>query len=778
MTAPASLLQALAQALSAAASGNTYTSVPVAAVLWPDKESAWQAALPAICEQIPNLLTLGDYDSATRTGPAIWLKAALAGALDDVPLTANSPVILYLPGVGRTDLRAIESCPRALQPLAELQYRGAFWSQTNGKDWTISAWLGSKNGGLGLNVTQSRETQEALRQALEAGVLLAQDIHSLQDRTIDAPWLLSLMAPNPSRDLLAWMNDPTAFQTQYAGVRWDIFLQRCQTDFGFDPIADGVLTAAECFTQGQGPWAAVAELYADSWPSFPGLLELLRRVQAPDLGLFPDPDTQAAYPQINEHSEAALRYQLAACKAMDVEQARQTILAQEQEHGIRRNWLWSRMGHAPLAQALGHLAALAEQSRQLPTGTTPDELASAYTQHGWHVDDAALQSLASIHTREDTEAVSAALRALYLPWLQESARRLQHAAQAQAGLPRPAAVASTAGTCTVFIDGLRYDVAQHLAQRLQALGEVHLSHQWTCLPSVTASGKPWCSPIASAITGQPEDTEFNPRVAADGKPLSSYHFERVLAEHDIQKLKAAETGDPQGLSWAEAGDLDHYGHEHGVRLAKDMAQQLDHILERLNELWDAGWTCLRIVTDHGWLLLPGGLPKSELPKHQTETRWGRCAVLKDSAMGTPLTFGWSWCDTVQIAFAPGVCSFVAGAEYAHGGLSLQESLVPVIELRRGQNAPASIQATITDITWKGLRCIVQVDSSAPDLLVDIRTKAASADTSIVANPKRLESGKANLAVADDGDEGCAAVVVVLSANGQVIQKRPTTVGEP
>ena len=48
--------------------------------------------------------------------------------------------ILYLPGVSRQELRAVAECPPALMPLAELQYRGAFWSQVNHKDWTVLAW--------------------------------------------------------------------------------------------------------------------------------------------------------------------------------------------------------------------------------------------------------------------------------------------------------------------------------------------------------------------------------------------------------------------------------------------------------------------------------------------------------------------------------------------------------------------------------------------------------------------------------------------------------------
>jgi hypothetical protein len=230
------------------------------------------------------------------------------------------------------------------------------------------------------------------------------------------------------------------------------------------------------------------------------------------------------------------------------------------------------------------------------------------------------------------------------------------------------------------------------------------------MPSVTASGKAWCSPVAGLVSGTAEDVEFEPRVAADGKPLSGHNFRKLLTDNGVQPLDKHETGDPSGRAWTESGDLDHYGHEHGVRLARDVDAQLAAVVERVQELRDAGWRRVRIVTDHGWLLVPGGLPKTELPKHQAETRWGRCAVLKDTAHGTPLTFGWDWCKDVQVAYAPGVSSFIAGADYAHGGLSLQECLVPVLDLVVAAPAAAA-QVTIKAVTWKGLRCVVEVDSS-------------------------------------------------------------------
>lgn len=778
--ASGTVASALTTAVQSAAKGNSATTAPAAAVLWPDKERQWESAIPTLMQLLPGLFRLGNFDTASRSGPAVWLKCAIAGALPEMQFQ-GVPVV-YLSGVSRAELRAIESCPRDLQPLAELQYRGVFWSQVNAKDWTVSAFLSSKNGGLGLDVAQDKATQEALAQVLSAGVLLDRPLDELKGRQINAEWLLSLLAPNPTRDLLAWMNAPQAIQTEWTGVRWDVFCKRAKSDFGYDPVSDGPLVAAEKLARRDGKWAAVAELYRDSYTSFPEVLTLLRTVQPPQLGLFPDMDPNAplaGYPQANERGEAALRYALAACGAMDAAQARTAILAAEKEHGARRGWLWTRMGRAPLASALEHLARLAELSAAAPIGNTPSELAASYQQFGWRVDDAAMQALGCVHTKADTDAVGVAVRAAYLPWLEEAAKRLQDAVKNVGGMPalQAASDASTvdSGTCTVFVDGLRYDVAQRLRAKLDGLCTTTLAARWTSMPSVTASGKAWCSPVASLVSGTAEDVEFEPRVAADGKPLSGHNFRKLLADNGVQLLDKHETGDPSGRAWTESGDLDHYGHEHGVRLARDVDTQLAAVVERVQELRDAGWRRVRIVTDHGWLLVPGGLPKTELPKHQAETRWGRCAVLKGTAHGTPLTFGWDWCKDVQVAFAPGVSSFIAGADYAHGGLSLQECLVPVLDLVVAAPAAAA-QVTIKSVTWKGLRCVVEVDSASVGLTVDVRTKPALATSSLVASVKPLEGGKASVAVAEDDNLGAAAVVVILAADGQVLQKQATTVG--
>jgi hypothetical protein len=105
---------------------------------------------------MPELFTLGEYEPEKRIGPAIWLRCAIERSLPDVDLPGNIIPVIYMPNVSRQTLRAVEECPDTLKPLVELQYRGTVWRQRNGRDWTVEAFLVSKDGGLGLDVAKDR----------------------------------------------------------------------------------------------------------------------------------------------------------------------------------------------------------------------------------------------------------------------------------------------------------------------------------------------------------------------------------------------------------------------------------------------------------------------------------------------------------------------------------------------------------------------------------------------------------------------------------------------
>ena len=116
------------------------------------------------------------------------------------------------------------------------------------------------------------------------------------------------------------------------------------------------------------------------------------------------------------------------------------------------------------------------------------------------------------------------------------------------------------------------------------------------------------------------------------------------------------------------------------------------------------------MTDHGWLLLPNGLSKAELPQHLTQLRKGRCAVLKDGAVTDQQTVPWHWDPSVRIAVASGIRCYEAGQEYEHGGLSPQECVTPVITVTVLGGHQTEV-VTIDSITWKKLRCNIESNAA-------------------------------------------------------------------
>ena len=145
---PHSVFDALLLSLQKAADYNRDDMAPPVAVLWPDEKREWERLTPRLRMALPHFLIFGPYDKANRTGPAIWLRCVLAGKAPEITWPVGAAPIIYFPGVSRSTLRATDECPNDLKPLAELQYRGVFWSQINSKDWTVTAFLQSGNGGL------------------------------------------------------------------------------------------------------------------------------------------------------------------------------------------------------------------------------------------------------------------------------------------------------------------------------------------------------------------------------------------------------------------------------------------------------------------------------------------------------------------------------------------------------------------------------------------------------------------------------------------------------
>lgn len=746
---------------------------PPVAVLWTDPRREWVSLLSLLRDRMPELVALGDYVPAERTGPAIWLRCAIDRTLPTPGLPPERPPVVYLPGVSRQDLRAGDDCPEHLRPLVELMFRGTMWLQPNGTDWTVHAFLTSPRS-LALDVARDEATLRALAGALPEAALTSPG--QLSGKRLQAEDFDRMLAPDVIRDLLRWMSDPAGTKARLGSAGWPAFCNRCRDDMQFDPETQTEIEAARELVRAEDGWQDAWDRFEESPERYADLARLLRRSRPePSLRAFFDSER---WPHVNDEEEQALRDALGRIRGRAQDQAAQAILDLEAEHGKRRQWVWARLGLAPLADTLAPLARMAAVVRQVNAGGSPDEMARAYVERGWPADAATWEALA-MAPAADQPLVSDIVRTLMEPWLDDSARIFQTAV-ARRPLPGRAQprVEADDDACVVFVDGLRFDLGQRLAERLEARGcRVRVRHRWAATPAVTATAKPAATPVADRFTGTELGADFAPRIAEKNRPATSENIRDLLRTEGYQLLGEGMFDAPAAhpaRGWLETGRIDSLGHTLGARLASSIAIELDQLAERVAALLDAGWKAVRIVTDHGWLLLPGGLPKVDLPKHLTESRWARCALVSGGTPADVIHAPWHWNPTESFATAPGIACFRKSEEYAHGGLSLQECLTPDLLVERANEG--IVVATIDSVTWRGLRCLVEATARGASVRADLRLGRATG-VSVAASTKSIEDGSASLVLADDEHEAAALVVVLLDGAGQVLAQRATRVGE-
>lgn len=743
-------------------------------ILWTDGERLWEKSARMISHSQPGFFQLDESEVGDFSGPSTWVRYQLGKWTGD-----NVPVV-YLPGIHRHQFRGAAGFPEYARHLYALQFQGQFCSQLNGKDWTPAAILGSEDGGLGLRVARDRATQQALGDQLEA--VLQTPVAELRGKQLEASDFHELAIGDPVRLVLDWMNAPEKATKDWPESQLAAFLAFCKKDLGFHPEKDGIITAAEKMTSGDGKWTKVWNRFEELALSLPGVRQSLDLVKPADLFSNSNP----RIPATNRRLEDELRKGLGEVGTLPEAKAKEALLALAKVHSPRAGTLFARLGEAPLAKAITHLDRMVAGMKNGVAGTDCASIGESYLEGAWVVDAEARRAWDAARKSEDAAAVATALRATYLPWLESLATRLQACAAAYPIKKSQDAREQVIepGTVILFVDGLRVDLAKELIETMTTDDlKIESAPAWSAMPSVTATAKPAWQPLAAALHGHAASEVFEPIVAATGKPCGTTEFRKLLKECGLTWVDPSQAGNPEQCGWTEVGAFDRYGHDQGAKLAWRIHEELLGVRQRIEELLQAGWKSVRVVTDHGWLWMPGGLPKVDLPKHLTVSKWGRCALPDPQASHELPMVPWFWGNEHPIVLAPGISVFKNGTEYTHGGMTLQEALTLTIHFSREQvsgGAPASI----TSSKWSGFRLKIGIDPADPTVRADIREKVADPSSSIFKGEKPEKEkqkapdadGTLTLFVEDDSSVGKAAFLVILR-NGIVLAKKSITIGE-
>ena len=759
MTTP---LDALVAAVRDAASYNAASEAPPEAVLWCDASREFLPLLPALRERLPELLTYGDFDAATRTGPAVWLRAVLATDGAEIDIPEYGTPILYLPGVGRETLKGADDCPALLQPLVWYTVAGTLFGHVNGKDWTLRGFLASDRGPLKFDIAEDNATRAAL--VLAASRFCSRPVEDLRGKRWDADQLNVLLAPDLAADMLYWIDG--AFTEADDPDRFAAFANIAETQLNCDPRKLSPQDAVRRLAKREGRWRRVWERFAAS-TGFETVVTYLG-LEEPE-SFIEHWETRDSYPRLNAQDENNLRVALLSLADLSPEASKKRVAEWNEEHAPRRKTIWARRGEAPLANALDFVARVAT-AKPLPSHDG-NALAQAYVTAGADTDWAAMCALAAAPRELDRKAITAALRAVYLPWVEAGALSLQELIRNGKVKLAHSPDTEPEATTIVFVDGLRMDLARELVRRLESEGaRVSLDWMWSGFPTVTATCKPIVSPVASMLGG-PQTTSDVVPITPDGKPTTKPVLFKLM---EAQGWETDSTLLPDAKLWAETGHFDDEGHALGARVAERLSVGIRDAADRILQLVRSGRS-LRVVTDHGWLLMPGGLPHAELDVGLVEPngKRTRCALVKAEAQTSYLQVGWTWNPEVSVATATGARSFFASYEYAHGGVSPQECVLPVLDVTSGS---AERTVTILHAKWEGLRLRVDVADGA-DLSVDLRRGSETSGPSLIKGGRVLDdSGRTSFLVSDEHDRQTACLVV-SDDEGRVLAHRTLKVGD-
>ena len=383
-----------------------------------------------------------------------------------------------------------------------------------------------------------------------------------------------------------------------------------------------------------------------------------------------------------------------------------------------------------LAAELG--AAVASAAAEVGgMGTSARAWVDAYTRDGgWFRADQLFRNLeavlAGMDDEVETETAIDAVRQRYEQLAEAMANGFSQALR-QSGWSVPGVLHQTAVFPTVvearrgrvayfLVDSLRYGMGAELAAQFADAEERELQPAIAALPSITPVGMAALLPGASASFSVVESKGLAARIGSSTLPDWQARCKHLKAERPnalemtldqlLQKKPASlakQLGDAS-LVVIRSTEIDTLGEAGNDWLARQvMNTMIGNLARGIRALAKAGIDRVVVAADHGHQFvsrketdMQTGNPGGEAVKVARRCWVGRGGTTPPSAVRvTGAELGY---DTdLDFIFPTGLAVFQTqgGLSYHHGGISLQEMVIPVLSLRlKAATVPAKEQATV------------------------------------------------------------------------------------
>lgn len=338
----------------------------------------------------------------------------------------------------------------------------------------------------------------------------------------------------------------------------------------------------------------------------------------------------------------------------------------------------------------------------------PDEAVRWYTEDGWRLDAAGEEILRNLsRTTPELLSVITPLRDAYRTRWEKTLRQWSEV-WAAAGCPPPALPTAGAwlkqqltearATAILVIDALRYDLGVNLAELVNRTEGAHRAAVRAArapLPTITALGMGMALPIAEAdlraelVNGSWQMIEATTQLNLSSaehrrtwlRERMSVPAERILTLAEIARGAIPEPAGVRPRLVITDATLDHLGHDDELE-RMGSSSILERYREAIIRLRESGWHRVLIVTDHGYIHWSGSQEQRLQPPVANPAYRSRRALAYPRT--TPLREAHSYAPGGQWLVVPALgaaCwSAYGGLGYFHGGASLQEWVIPCVQI--------------------------------------------------------------------------------------------------
>ncbi|ELE1907203.1 PglZ domain-containing protein [Vibrio vulnificus] len=293
----------------------------------------------------------------------------------------------------------------------------------------------------------------------------------------------------------------------------------------------------------------------------------------------------------------------------------------------------------------------------------------------------------------------------------------------------------------LMVDALRFELGYELHKQLVEDADAQLSVAFSTLPSITPLGMASLLPGAyEKLSVHLDDGKTKPLF--DGKPVADVasrmavfnaqygdRFQEMPLKDFVKMAKKKTIDSNVDLLVLRSTEIDSYFENHPEDAPAMMQRELKQIRQAVNKLQTQGFQKVFIVTDHGFYMNNAQEIGDVVNKPDTTWKVEHQRMLLGNGnldvhhYKLPKEQTGIKTDITQFAGPYSLAPYRKGMLYYHGGLSLQECLVPVIEITLKNNPMKSTQSASVVLNYKNGATRI----TARFAVIELKLESLSAD---------------------------------------------------